>query len=53
MDEKQNIVELQKFTFSDDLVLDSGQKIGPMTIAYETYGQLNKDKSNADRKSVV
>ena len=47
MDEKQNIVELQKFTFSDDLVLDSGQKIGPMTIAYETYGQLNKDKSNA------
>jgi homoserine O-acetyltransferase len=27
--------------------LESGEKLGPITLAYETYGQLNKDKSNA------
>jgi homoserine O-acetyltransferase len=27
--------------------LESGEKLGPLTIAYETYGKLNKDKSNA------
>ncbi len=30
-----------------ELVLKNGQKLGPITIAYETYGQLNRDKSNA------
>lgn len=30
----------------DELVLDSGVKLGPITIAYETYGQLNEDRSN-------
>lgn len=27
--------------------LESGEKLGPITLAYETYGKLNKDKSNA------
>ena len=27
--------------------LDSGEKLGPITLAYETYGQLNADRSNA------
>ncbi|MBK5096024.1 MAG: homoserine O-acetyltransferase, partial [Deltaproteobacteria bacterium] len=27
--------------------LASGAKLGPITLAYETYGQLNRDKSNA------
>jgi homoserine O-acetyltransferase/O-succinyltransferase len=29
------------------LPLDSGLTLAPVTIAYETYGQLNEDKSNA------
>jgi homoserine O-acetyltransferase len=28
-------------------VLESGQKLGPVTIEYETYGRLNQDRSNA------
>jgi len=38
------------FTFAhppNEFVLESGQKLGPITIAYETYGLLNKNKSNA------
>ncbi|MCK5272826.1 MAG: alpha/beta fold hydrolase, partial [Sedimentisphaerales bacterium] len=31
----------------DGLALDSGVTIGPLTVAYETYGKLNKDKDNA------
>ncbi|MBM3483330.1 MAG: homoserine O-acetyltransferase [Alphaproteobacteria bacterium] len=31
----------------DPLVLDAGQKLGPFTMAYQTYGALNADKSNA------
>jgi homoserine O-acetyltransferase len=34
-------------TFSEPLVLDCGQKLGPFSIAYQTYGELNADKSNA------
>lgn len=44
------IVKLQfakLFDLEDALELESGQKLGPITIAYETYGQLNPDKSNA------
>jgi homoserine O-acetyltransferase/O-succinyltransferase len=44
------IVKLQSITFadpSDALELESGRKLGPITIAYETYGHLNSDKSNA------
>ena len=31
----------------DELILDSGEKLGPVTLAYETYGALNREKSNA------
>jgi homoserine O-acetyltransferase len=31
----------------NELTLKSGVKLGPITLAYETYGTLNKDKSNA------
>ena len=44
------IIETKSFTFAkppDELVLSSGQKLGPITLLYETYGRLNKDKSNA------
>ncbi|MCP3874003.1 MAG: homoserine O-acetyltransferase [Desulfobacteraceae bacterium] len=43
------IVEKQFFTFStppDMMKLESGSSIGPVTIAYETCGSLNQDKSN-------
>jgi homoserine O-acetyltransferase len=43
------IVEKKYFTFAhppEKLVLESGAKLGPVTIAYETYGKLNEQKSN-------
>ncbi|MCJ7633570.1 homoserine O-acetyltransferase [Candidatus Bathyarchaeota archaeon] len=43
-------VETDYFTFADppnELALESGENLGPITIAYETYGELNKEKSNA------
>jgi homoserine O-acetyltransferase len=40
------IVETKYFTF-DELKLENGEVLGPVTIAYETYGQLNKDTTNA------
>ncbi len=44
------IVKSQCFTFAnppDELKLESGARLGPITIAYETYGELNKEKTNA------
>jgi Homoserine acetyltransferase len=35
------------FTRDDPLVLESGATIGPVEVAYETYGTLNADASNA------
>ena len=43
------LVEKQFFTFADppnQLILESNARLGPVTIAYETMGQLNEDKSN-------
>ena len=40
----------QTFTFAHppaELILESGEKLGPITLAYETYGKLNAQKSNA------
>jgi homoserine O-acetyltransferase len=42
--------EQKSFVFAnppDELVLESGEKLGPITLAYETYGKLNQEKSNA------
>jgi homoserine O-acetyltransferase len=38
------------FTFAhppNELILESGEKLGPVTLAYETYGKLNRQRSNA------
>ncbi len=43
------IVEKQFFTFAappHELVLENGEKLGPITVAYEAYGTLAPDKSN-------
>jgi homoserine O-acetyltransferase len=40
----------QTYTFAhspNKLTLESGEKLGPITLAYETYGKLNPEKSNA------
>ena len=50
MSESLGIIETQFCTLFEpphELALKSGVKLGPITVAYETYGQLNKDKSNA------
>ncbi len=41
------IVETQYFHYADKLPLESGQTLGPITLAYETYGTLNAAKDNA------
>ena len=44
------IVKTNEVTFAEpphELKLESGQRIGPITIAYETYGRLNKEGTNA------
>jgi homoserine O-acetyltransferase len=43
------LVERKYFTFAEDepMPLDSGVSLGPITLAYETYGRLNEERSNA------
>ncbi len=31
----------------NELLLENGRRLGPITIAYETYGRLNKERTNA------
>ena len=43
-------VETKYYNFDNPtigLILESGEKLEPITIAYETYGRLNQQKSNA------
>ncbi|HSB05736.1 MAG TPA: homoserine O-acetyltransferase [Thermodesulfobacteriota bacterium] len=44
------VVHTQYFDFAHpphELVLETGEKLGPITVAYETYGKLNDQRSNA------
>ncbi len=48
--ESFGMVHPQYFTFAEPphrLKLQSGKSLGPVTLAYETYGELNDDRSNA------
>ena len=44
-----DLVTSQTFTFATDepFALESGATLQPVTLAYETYGRLNADRSNA------
>ncbi len=42
--------QTRRYSFAkppDEFTLESGEKLGPITLAYETYGKLNAEKSNA------
>jgi len=41
------LVKTQYVTFKDEFFFESGRVLNPITVAYETYGALNNDKSNA------
>jgi len=41
------LVKTEYFTFTDKFMLESGKSLGPVTLAYETYGRLDQKKENA------
>jgi len=41
------IVKTQYYNLPEPLILESGEKLFPVTLAYETYGRLNEKKTNA------
>lgn len=41
------IVKTELVSFNVELQLESGRLLGPLTLAYESYGKLNHDRSNA------
>ncbi len=41
------LVERRYATWLEPLVLESGAALGPITLAYETYGRLNAKRDNA------
>ncbi|MFA5517144.1 MAG: homoserine O-acetyltransferase [Desulfuromonadales bacterium] len=47
MNASVGIVKTEYVTFDAELQLESGRLLGPITLAYETYGRLNADRSNA------
>ncbi|GBR75853.1 homoserine O-acetyltransferase [Candidatus Termititenax persephonae] len=50
MDDRQRLnIQQGQFTFARqrDFKLESGQKFGPITLVYETYGRLNPARDNA------
>ena len=49
-DNSVGLVKTKFFNFAEkpnELILSNGIKLGPITIAYQTYGELNSKKSNA------
>jgi homoserine O-acetyltransferase/O-succinyltransferase len=43
----ENLGHVLRLGATHPLVLDSGNRLSPLTIAYMTYGRLNADKTNA------
>ena len=46
-EESVGIVETKYFNIDNPVELDSGETLNNVVVAYETYGELNKEKSNA------
>jgi len=49
-DHSVGMVKTDYFHFAlppNELILESGENLGPITVAYETYGKLNQQRSNA------
>jgi homoserine O-acetyltransferase len=49
-DHSVGVVKTDYFHFAlppNELILENGERLGPITIAYETYGKLNQQRSNA------
>ncbi len=46
LDNSIGIITTQHANFDVELRLESGRLLGPLTLAYETYGILNSDASN-------
>ena len=44
---RPSIQELQRLTLPEPLALDCGQSLDSVEIAYETWGELNSEKTNA------
>ena len=47
MSDSADIVKTEYVDFDVELRLESGRLLGPLTLAYETYGTLNDARSNA------
>ena len=45
--ESVGVVETKYLNIKEPIELDSGQTLEEVTIAYETYGELNNEKNNA------
>jgi len=46
VEQSVGIVKTEYAHFETELKLESGRLLSPFTLAYETYGRLNNDKSN-------
>ena len=44
--EDVGLVERRTYTSTEPLLLESGATLAPITLAYETYGRLNRARSN-------
>jgi homoserine O-acetyltransferase len=45
--ESVGVVETKYYHLSEELILEGGDRLEDVTVAYETYGKLNKQRSNA------